>query len=207
MIQIKDLCKSYDEHIIFSCLNMEIQNDEFIAFTGASGCGKTTLLNMIGAVETVTSGKILVDGIDIQKRKNQKAYFRDKVAFLFQNFALVENKTVIQNLKLVKKSAQSEITIQEALEMVGLSDKAEQKIYQLSGGEQQRVALARVVIKKCDIVLADEPTGSLDKKNATVVLELLRKIHNLHKTVLIVTHDLSIANQCDRIVNIEKFQK
>ena len=91
--------------------------------------------------------------------------------------------------------------------MVGLSDKTEQKIYQLSGGEQQRVALARVMIKKCDIVLADEPTGSLDKKNATVVLELLRKIHNLHKTVLIVTHDLSIANQCDRIVNIEKFQK
>ena len=207
MIQIKDLCKSYDRHVIFSNLNMEIQNDEFIAFTGESGCGKTTLLNMIGAVEPLTSGEILVDGIDIQKRKNQQLYFREKVAFLFQNFALVENKTVLQNLQFVKKSAQSEITIQEALEMVGLADKSEQKVYQLSGGEQQRVALARVMIKKCDIVLADEPTGSLDKKNAKIVLELLRKIHEFHKTVLIVTHDLTIAEQCDKIVNIEKFQK
>lgn len=207
MIQIKDLCKSYDEHIIFSHLNMDIQDNEFIAFTGESGCGKTTLLNMIGAVEPLTSGEILVDGIDIQKRKNQQSYFRDKVAFLFQNFALVENKTVVQNLKFVKKSAQSGITIQEALEMVGLTDKAEHKVYQLSGGEQQRIALARVMIKKCDIVLADEPTGSLDKKNATIVLELLRKIHKFHKTVLIVTHDLSIAKQCDRIINIEKFRK
>ena len=207
MIQIKDLCKSYDRHVIFSDLNMEIQNDEFIAFTGESGCGKTTLLNMIGAVEPLTSGEILVDGIDIQKRKNQQLYFREKVAFLFQNFALVENKTVLQNLQFVKKSAQSEITIQEALEMVGLADKSEQKVYQLSGGEQQRVALARVMIKKCDIVLADEPTGSLDKKNAKIVLELLRKIHEFHKTVLIVTHDLTIAEQCDKIVNIEKFQK
>lgn len=207
MIQIKDLCKSYDRHVIFSNLNMEIQNDEFIAFTGESGCGKTTLLNMIGAVEPLTSGEILVDGIDIQKRKNQQLYFREKVAFLFQNFALVENKTVLQNLQFVKKSAQSGITIQEALEMVGLADKSEQKVYQLSGGEQQRVALARVMIKKCDIVLADEPTGSLDKKNAKIVLELLRKIHEFHKTVLIVTHDLTIAKQCDKIVNIEKFQK
>ena len=207
MIQIKDLCKSYDRHVIFSNLNMEIQNDEFIAFTGESGCGKTTLLNMIGAVEPLTSGEILVDGIDIQKRKNQQLYFREKVAFLFQNFALVENKTVLQNLQFVKKSAQSGITIQEALEMVGLADKSEQKVYQLSGGEQQRVALARVMIKKCDIVLADEPTGSLDKKNAKIVLELLRKIHEFHKTVLIVTHDLTIAEQCDKIVNIEKFQK
>lgn len=207
MIQIKDLCKSYDRHVIFSDLNMEIQNDEFIAFTGESGCGKTTLLNMIGAVEPLTSGEILVDGIDIQKRKNQQLYFREKVAFLFQNFALVENKTVLQNLQFVKKSAQSGITIQEALEMVGLADKSEQKVYQLSGGEQQRVALARVMIKKCDIVLADEPTGSLDKKNAKIVLELLRKIHEFHKTVLIVTHDLTIAEQCDKIVNIEKFQK
>lgn len=200
MIQIRKLCKRYKEHVIFSNFNMEIQDGEFIALTGQSGCGKTTLLNMIGAIEPVTSGEILVDGKDIQKRQNQRSYFRDKIAFLFQNFALVENKTVAQNLKLVKRAAQSGITIQEALEMVELSDKLNQKVYQLSGGEQQRIALARVIIKKCDIVLADEPTGSLDKKNAIIVLELLRKINKLKKTVIIVTHDMDIANQCDRVI-------
>ncbi len=202
MIVLKNVCKQYEEHIIFQNLNMKINDEEFIALTGASGSGKTTLLNMIGAIEPVTSGEILVDGKNIQKRSNQREYYRDKVGFLFQNFALVENKTVAENMNIVKKLARSDISVGQALECVGLSDKLNQKVYKLSGGEQQRIALARLMIKKCDIVLADEPTGSLDKNNAKIVLDLLKKINSMGKTVIIVTHDPEIARQCNRTIEI-----
>ncbi len=164
MIILKNVCKKYNEHTVIDNLNLTINDGEFIILTGESGCGKTTLLNMIGAVEPVTSGEILVDNVDILKKKNQLEYYKNKVGFLFQNFALVDNKTVEENLNLIKKDARSSISIEDALKFVGLSGKSNQKIYKLSGGEQQRVALARLLIKKCDIVLADEPTGSLDKK-------------------------------------------
>ena len=161
---------------------------------------------MIGAIESVSSGEILVDGIDVQQRRNQLLYFREKVGFLFQNFALVENKTVEENLKMVKKYARSNYTIDEALEYVGLSDKLKQKVYQLSGGEQQRIALARLLIKKCDIILADEPTGSLDPGNADTVLSILRKINEMGKTVLIVTHDKSVAQRCNYMIDIDSIK-
>ncbi len=202
MIVLKNVCKQYEEHIIFQNLNMKINDGEFIALTGASGSGKTTLLNMIGAIEPVTSGEILVDRKNIQKRSNQREYYRDKVGFLFQNFALVENKTVAENMNIVKKPARSDISIEQALEYVGLSDKLNQKVYKLSGGEQQRIALARLMVKKCDIVLADEPTGSLDKNNAKIVLDILKKINSMRKTVIIVTHDMDIAKQCNRNIEI-----
>lgn len=202
MIVLKNVCKQYEEHIIFQNLNMEIADGELIALTGASGSGKTTLLNMIGSIEPVTSGEILVDGKDIQKRRNQREYYRDKVGFLFQNFALVENKTVAENMNIVKKAARSDISIEQALEYVGLTDKLNQKVYKLSGGEQQRIALARLIVKRCNIILADEPTGSLDKNNAKIVLDLLKKINSMGKTVIIVTHDMDIAKQCNRNIEI-----
>lgn len=206
MIDIHDVCKSFGDHIIFNKLNLKIEDSALVALTGASGCGKTTLLNMIGAIESVSSGEILVDGIDVQQRRNQLLYFREKVGFLFQNFALVENKTVEENLKMVKKYARSNYTIDEALEYVGLSDKLKQKVYQLSGGEQQRIALARLLIKKCDIILADEPTGSLDPGNADTVLSILRKINEMGKTVLIVTHDKSVAQRCNYMIDIDSIK-
>lgn len=202
MIILKDVCKQFGEHIIFKNLNMEIEDGEFIALIGASGSGKTTLLNMIGAIEPVTSGEIIVDGRNIQKRSNQREYYHDKVGFLFQNFALVENKTVAENMNIVKKNTRSNISIHQALEYVGMSEKLNQKVYTLSGGEQQRIALARLMVKKCDIVLADEPTGSLDRKNAKVVLDLLKKINEMGKTIVIVTHDLDIAKKCNKIAEI-----
>ena len=202
MIVLKNVCKQYEEHIIFRNLNMEISDGELIALTGSSGSGKTTLLNMIGAIEPVTSGEILVDGKDIQKRRNQREYYRDKIGFLFQNFALVESKTVAENMNIIRKKARSSVTIEQALEYVGLTDKLNQKVYKLSGGEQQRIALARLLVKKCDIVLADEPTGSLDGNNAEVVIELLKKINEMGKTVIIVTHDMKIAEKCTRNIEI-----
>lgn len=202
MIEIKGVCKSFSDHEIFNHLNLEIENGEFVIFSGVSGCGKTTLLNMIGGLEPVDSGTILVDGIDISKRKNKLDYFSKKISFLFQNFALIEDKTVEQNLKLVRKASQSGVSIEDALKRVGLLDKLKNKVYTLSGGEQQRVALARLMIKKCDIILADEPTGSLDSQNADAVMDILRSLNAEGKTIILVTHDEKIKKQGKRVVEL-----
>ena len=202
MIQVKNITKKFGDRELFKDFSIDIQNGEFVIFSGVSGCGKTTLLNMIGAIESIDSGEILVDGIDISKKKNQLNYYRTKVGFLFQNFALVENKTVNENLKFVKKSCKTEITIEEALKTVGLLDKLNSKVYTLSGGEQQRVALARLLIKKCDIILADEPTGSLDKGNADIVFNILKEFNEMGKIVIIVTHDDEIKKRGKRVVNL-----
>lgn len=202
MIEIKGVSKAFSDHKIFDNLNLEIQNGEFVIFSGVSGCGKTTLLNMIGGLESVDSGTILVDGIDISKRKNKLDYFSKKVGFLFQNFALVEDKTVEQNLKLVRKSSQSGVCIEDALKRVGLLEKLKNKVYTLSGGEQQRGALARLMIKKCDIILADEPTGSLDSKNADAVMDILRSLNAEGKTIILVTHDEKIKKQGKRVIEL-----
>lgn len=202
MIKIINVTKTFEDKTLFTNLNMMIEDGEFVIFSGPSGCGKTTLLNMIGAIEKLDSGKILVDGIDISKRKNQLQYFRNKVGFLFQNFALVDNKTVKENLKLVRKDSKNEITIEEALEAVGLRDKLNKKVCSLSGGEQQRVALARLMLKKCDVILADEPTGSLDTRNAEAVLDILKKLNEQGKTIVLVTHDEEIKKHGNRVVNL-----
>lgn len=203
MIRFDKVSKAFGEHILFRGLTFEIEDGEFVIFSGASGCGKTTLLNMIGALEKLSGGQILVDGIDISKRKNQLKYFREKAGFLFQNFALVENKTARQNLELVRKKNRSGISIEEAVERVGLSDKLDAKVYTLSGGEQQRIALARLMVKRCDLILADEPTGSLDKANAERIMQILRYLNTeQHKTVIMVTHDEELKKQGSRVIEI-----
>ena len=142
-----------------------LQRGKTLGIVGESGCGKSTLLNMIGGIETPDKGSIIVNGFDVAKKGKKQKYFKEVVGFLFQNFALLENKTVKENLEIIKKSGRTDISINEALEKVGLQKVINKKVYQLSGGEQQRVALARLMLKKCSIVLADEPTGSLSKKN------------------------------------------
>lgn len=188
MIEIRHLYKSFADKQLFSDLNLTIQDGEFVVFWGESGCGKTTLLNMIGSLEKIDSGEILVDHKDIFNRKNQQGYLKNEVGFLFQNFALIESKSVRENLNMVKKQIRSEYTVEQALEYVGLSDVIDKQVYKLSGGEQQRVALARLMIKKCTIILADEPTGSLDPKNADKVMELLKSFNKMGKTIILVTH-------------------
>jgi putative ABC transport system ATP-binding protein len=202
MIKIEKLNKSFDEKNLFNNFDLEIKSGEFIVFSGVSGCGKTTLLNMIGALEKFDSGEILVNGIDISKKKNHILYFKNIVGFLFQNFALMENKTVLENMKIVKSNIDSTVSIDSALKRVGLVDKKNEKVFKLSGGEQQRIALARLMIKKCELILADEPTGSLDKKNADDVMSILCELNKSGKTVIVVTHDSEIKKLGQRVIDL-----
>ena len=203
MIVINQLTKTFDEQTIFEDLSLTIETGEFVVFSGPSGCGKTTLLNMIGGLEVADHGEIIVNGNNILKQKNLMPYFREQVGFLFQNFALIDNKTVKENLAIIKKkSRNSQISLEEALQFVGLASKMNSKVYKLSGGEQQRVALARLMLKKNQIILADEPTGSLDKKNAEEVMTILEAMHHSGKTVIVVTHDEEINKRAKRVIQL-----
>lgn len=202
MIRVENLSKSFGKFILFDRLSMEIADGEFVVIEGVSGCGKTTLLNILGSLEKFDSGSVIVDGIDISQKKNQKKYLQEKVGFLFQNFALVEKMTIEENLKLVKNNCRSDVSIDDALTSVGLQCKKNQKVYSLSGGEQQRAALARLMIKKCDYIFADEPTGSLDRKNADLVFSILEKINNDGKTVIMVTHDETYQQKGKRVIQL-----
>lgn len=202
MVEIMNINKSFDNKPLFQNFSLQIQSGEFVVISGASGCGKTTLLNMIGSIEKVDSGGIMVDGIDIGKRKNQPWYLSKKVGFLFQNFALIEDKTVKENLEIIKKYNRSEVSMEEALARVGLSGKMDKKVYMLSGGEQQRLALARLMIKKCDLILCDEPTGSLDRKNGERIMMIIKELNQEGKTVILVTHDEKYKEIGGRIIEL-----
>ncbi len=202
MIIIRGLNKAFGDKVIFSDFNLEIPDGTFAAVSGDSGSGKSTLLNMIGGIEKPDSGSIIIDDVDITKLKNKNSFFADTVGFLFQNFALLENKTVKENLELIKKQSRTGVSLEDALARVGLSKEVNTKVYKLSGGEQQRVALARLIMKKCSVVLADEPTGSLDRKNKDTVIKLLHELNDEGKTVIIVTHDQSIIENESFVVRI-----
>lgn len=202
LIEVTNISKSFDGKELFENFNLSINEGEFVVITGESGCGKTTLLNMIGGLEPVTSGNLIVDGINITDVKNLKKYYRDIVGFVFQNFALVEQKTVKENLEMVHPKGKTNITLEEVLKSVGLEDSLSQKVYSLSGGEQQRIALARLRLKNCKIILADEPTGSLDKKNGDIVMEVLHRLNQEGKTVIMATHDESLIEENDRVIKL-----
>lgn len=188
MIQINHVKKAIGGHVIFDDLSMQIADREFAVLTGPSGCGKTPLLHMIGGIEPVDSGDILVGDFNVANGKNLMHYYRHEVGFLFQNFALVERKTVAENLGMIRKDARSSLSMVDALRRVGMEGKETQMVYSLSGGEQQRIALARLMMKQCSLILADEPTGSLDPNNAAQVMEILKSFSEMGKTVIMVTH-------------------
>ena len=202
MISIRNLQKSFDDKVLFDNFNLDIPDGSFVVISGESGSGKSTLLNMIGGIEEPDSGTITVDGFDVTGKGSKRKYYRDVVGFLFQNFALLENKTVKENLEMIQKAGRSGVEIGEALDKVGLTDVLNKKVYKLSGGEQQRIALARLMIKKCSLILADEPTGSLDKRNSDVVMSVLHDLNLKGKTVVVVTHDEDIVSRADNVVYI-----
>ncbi|NLA73450.1 MAG: ATP-binding cassette domain-containing protein [Clostridiales bacterium] len=202
MIEIKNISKAFGEKIIFQDFSLTVNNGDFLVFTGKSGCGKSTILNIIGGLEKVDDGSVLFDGFNIYERKNQRKYYSEYVNFLFQNFALIESKTVRENLNIIPKQYREEISIEESLENVGLLNEIDTKVYKLSGGEQQRVALARVSLKKCKVILADEPTGSLDFGNAQEVIRKLTELNDNGKTIILVTHNLSIIPERAKVINL-----
>ena len=188
---------------------MEITFRKITAIVGKSGTGKTTLLNLIGLLDTEYEGEIIVNDINLKKLKpKQRAKFiRENINYLFQDYALIELENVEYNLLLslayVKISSSEKIKlINEALEKVGLSEFNKKPVYTLSDGEQQKVALARTIIKPGNIVLTDEPTGNLDEYNGNIVFDLLEQLKEQNKTVIIVTHNLEIAKKYDYLVEI-----
>lgn len=207
-IEITGLKKSFGSNIIFDNFDMRIKKNEFVAITGSSGKGKSTLLNIIGLLETKDEGTVIINGIEnaALNKKNGIQLLRNSIGYLFQNYALIDNETVMYNLnialKFEKKVEKNDLII-SALETVGLSkNDLNKKIFKMSGGEQQRVALARLILKPCEIILADEPTGSLDAKNRDMVLDVLKSLQTTGKTILIVTHDSYVSNFCDRIIEL-----
>src|ERR1700752_412308 len=174
---------------------------------GPSGSGKTTLINVLGGLDTLTSGRVLVDGIDLAKLSvNQMVRYRaEKIGFVFQQFHLVPYLTALENVMLAQyfHSITDESQAAGALRRVGLGDRLTHLPAQLSGGEQQRVAIARALINQPKLILADEPTGNLDQANEATILKLLHELHSAGHTILVVTHSQSIGNLADRRIELE----
>ena len=199
-IDLLNVSKSFGSKKIFTDLNLKFESGKSYALIGGSGSGKSTLLNIIGRLEKIDSGKVLVDKQDIWKIK-ERTFFKNTVGYVFQNYSLIENKTVYDNLKLITKDKK---TITDVLEKVGLSsDYLHQKIYELSGGQAQRVAIARMLMKPRKIILADEPTGALDGEIGKEIIRLLLNERDEDKYVIIATHDPAVYNEVDVIIDMK----
>ena len=213
-VEIMDVTKKYGDRVIFDHINMEIREGEMTALIGPSGCGKSTLLNMIGLLEDFSNGKVRIFGKEIPRINSRKATMlrRNTVNYLFQSSALVGDMTVYQNLMLAMhfvriSQKEKEIRINRMLHEVGLPKMKSAVVNTLSGGEQQRVALARTLLKPGKLILADEPTGALDEKSAEKVFLLLRDLCvQYKKTVIMVTHNMELAQQTDQVVNLRKYK-
>ncbi|HGD5245886.1 TPA: ATP-binding cassette domain-containing protein [Streptococcus pneumoniae] len=199
-IDLLNVSKSFGSKKIFTDLNLIFESGKSYALIGGSGSGKSTLLNIIGRLEKIDSGNVLVDKQDIWKIK-ERTFFKNTVGYVFQNYSLIDNKTVYDNLSLITKDKK---TITDVLEKVGLSsDYLRQKIYELSGGQAQRVAIARMLMKPCKIILADEPTGALDGEIGKEIIRLLLNETAEDKYVIIATHDPAVYNEVDVIIDMK----
>lgn len=190
-------------------ISLTVDKGEFVSIVGASGSGKSTLLHILGSVEQPTEGKIIIDGEDISKmNKTQSAIFRRrKVGLIYQFYNLIPTLTVQKNIEmplLLDKKKMEKTFFDKIVNVLELNDKLNRLPYQLSGGQQQRVAIARALIYHPTLLLADEPTGNLDKKNSSEIINMLKQFnHELEQTIILITHDEKIAMQADRIVTIE----
>jgi putative ABC transport system ATP-binding protein len=207
LVQIDRLEKRFEEVCALDRVSFEIDAGEWIAIMGPSGSGKTTLMNILGGLDHPTSGRVVVDGMEIGSlgERELTRYRSDKIGFVFQQFHLVPYLTAIENVMLAQyfHSITDEKDAAEALQRVGLGDRLTHLPSQLSGGEQQRVAIARALINDPKLILADEPTGNLDEANEAIILKILAELHSAGHTIVVVTHSQAIGNLADRRIELE----
>lgn len=210
VVQLENICMNYGSKVVLHNASLSVAPGEMLCLMGESGSGKSTLLNIIGLLETPTKGRLSIFGQSGLKPSMAQANIirREKIGFLFQNYGLIDSESINYNLDIVRDSRRREENFnrekQDILSSLGISTiNPKTKVYKLSGGEQQRIALARLLLKKAELILCDEPTGSLDSHNSKQVMELLSNLNQEGKTVIIVTHDMRIASQCKRVVYLQ----
>lgn len=211
LIKANNIYKKFYNKKILHNFSIEIYKGESIVIVGKSGSGKTTLLNILSLIETIDSGTIYWENININRMNKSKInkIIRYDIGYLFQNYALLDNKTVYENIELACKYKkyeaikEKEFDILNALSKVGLNGFENRMIYSLSGGEQQRVALARIIVKPCKIIFADEPTGNLDEENSKIIMDILFDLNKEGKSIVVVTHDKEITNRFDTIIDLD----
>lgn len=213
LIELIDIRKYYDSKkyrvVALDGVDLKIDKGELLAIMGKSGCGKSTLLHILGGLIGASDGTYMYQGerVDFANKRKLAEFRRSNVGFIVQDFALIKEKTIYNNVELplntknLSKLRRKEMVI-EMLEKVGLEDKIWRYPYELSGGEQQRVAIARALIHNPKLILADEPTGSLDDENQTMILNMLKEVARKGTTVVIATHDIAIARECNRYLYI-----
>jgi len=207
IVSLSNIKKAFGRRTVVDGFNLEVCPGEMIALCGPSGSGKSTILNIIGLLEPFDSGEYHLFGCNAPKpdtRASQQR-IRDSICYLFQNFALVEDRSVRDNLGIALRNTKvlpkhKEDVMMSALQIVGLDDYMDAKIFELSGGEQQRVALARCMLKPGELILADEPTGSLDDENRDRIIQILRDMNETGRTVVIVSHDSVVSDKCSRTI-------
>lgn len=208
MISLKRISKSFGDNTILDNVNVEINQGQFVVIYGQSGGGKSTLLNIIGLIDNDFEGVITVMGKNNPKlnSKETQNLLRNHISYLFQNYGLIDNETVMQNLDILftRKVSKNDkaLTSKQALKKVGLDESyLNRKVFTLSGGEQQRIALAKVIIKDSDIIICDEPTGSLDEENKFNIIDILKQM--AEKTIIIVSHDQELFKYADVVYKLE----
>ena len=209
MIHLDGIHKTYQGaqplHVLKG-ISLDIKKGEFVSIMGSSGSGKSTMMNIIGCMDKPSIGEVILDGQDITKESQNSLtkIRREKIGLIFQQFHLIPYLTALENVMVAQyyHSIPDEQEALQALERVGLKDRAKHLPSQLSGGEQQRVCIARALINSPEIILADEPTGNLDTKNSMEIMSLFKKLHNNGKTIILITHEDDIASYADRLINI-----
>lgn len=201
MIRTLQLTKSFGERTLWQDVDLTVPTGEMLALVGPSGSGKTTLLNCLGLLEKPSSGDILHDGTRITRlgAGGRRRFRRAHLGYLFQNYALMENATIRENLDVAGRDRKLHAP---ALERVGLAGREKEKVHRMSGGEQQRIALARLMVKRPSLVLADEPTGALDEDNGRMVVDTLREMAREGCAVVIATHNDDVRDSCDAVFDV-----